>query len=317
MRKLLSVSPLFALLFFLYGLQNVTLQQALLPGAFLTDSPSRNDIQSFEKKYGTKPFFVLLFLDWEKDVPKDLVNGIIAENSSPVITWEPWYAEQKKAVPYEEILQGKYDDYIQKFAEQLGAFPHTIYLRFAHEMNGNWYPWSSALIGPQNYQAMYRHVKDIFDSLHIHNVKWIFSINAENVPTDNLFQNSYPGDRYVDYMGIDGYNWGLTASWSRWKTFYEIFYPPYIQMVSLYDKDILITEFGSTSRGGDKAQWIKDAFSDMKQMKRLKGWILFNVNKETDWHFHPDQKCGLQLREEIIHDAKTGCSSVPTREFGH
>lgn len=253
----------------------------------------------FQEAYGKKPALVLLFLDWKTPFPEKTFHTILSEGSAPVITWEPWDAATKEGIPCAEILEGKWDSFIQKFAETLRSEEKTVYLRFAHEMNGDWYPWSSFLIGAENYKAMYRHVKDLFDSLRIRNVRWIYSMNWENKPATNDYTSSYPGDSYVDYLGIDGYNWGSCHPWSRWTSFHDLFFPLYQKLTHTYDKEIFITEFSTTAQGGDKAKWIEKALSDMKQMTRVKGFILFNVAKETDWDFPPQEESGTRLKEAL------------------
>jgi mannan endo-1,4-beta-mannosidase len=281
-----------------------------LVGAFLADSPSKQDIISFQENYGKQPFFVMVFIDWEGFIDKGVLGDIFSQGSSPVITWEPWYWINRQGVDYRKILNNEFDDYISDFARGLAGFQDTIYLRFAHEMNGNWYPWSSADIGADNYKAMHRYIKDKFDEIGADNIKWIFSINWENIPGDNHYSDSYPGDSYIDYIGIDGYNWGDSQPWSRWMSFNEIFYPVYREASGLYEKDIIITEFSSTSKGGNKVRWTIDAFSDIKKMERLKGFILFNVDKETDWGFTPGTVHAEALSQQLNDAYFSGPSNV-------
>ncbi len=301
--SLLAVFFLFAavILFFAYKIkiQPFSKEGYCLTGAFLADSPSSEDMVSFRENYGKQPFFVMVFIDWEGFIDESMLKDIFLQGSSPVITWEPWYWINKQGVDYKKILNNEFDDYISDFARSLAGFQDTIYLRFAHEMNGDWYPWSSAEIGADNYKSVYRHIKDRFDNIGVDNVKWIFSINWENIPGDNHYSDSYPGYYYVDYIGIDGYNWGDSQPWSRWMSFNEIFYPVYREACGLYGKDIIITEFSSTSKGGDKAKWIIDAFSDIKKMERVKGFILFNIDKETDWGFTPGTAYAEALSQQL------------------
>ena len=293
-------------LFVVHNVKSLFPQQqdhTLLTGVFLADTPSSEQLVQFSREFGKTPYFILLFLDWEQNIPKSLLQDIFSEGSTPVITWEPWDTQKKQKTLCEDIIKGNFDQYIDDFAKEIGSLKKTVFLRFAHEMNGNWYPWSSAFIGPSNYKSMFRHVKDRFDALHIHNVKWIFSINCENVPSNNDYTLSYPGNSYVDYIGVDGYNWGYTRSYSEWKSFQELFLPIYRHITTRYCKDILITEFGSTSVGGNKATWLFDAFSEMRKMKRVRGFILFDMNKEADWSILPTSPSGKILRE-VLKDAQ-------------
>ncbi|MFB9377492.1 malectin domain-containing carbohydrate-binding protein [Kineococcus gynurae] len=81
----------------------------------------------------------------------------------------------------------------------------TVYIRFAHEMNGNWYPWS---VDKNNYRDFvsswkrYRALqKEIFPA-----AKMVFNVNRESVSTGFDWRLSFPGAAYVDVMGVDYYN---------------------------------------------------------------------------------------------------------------
>ncbi|MDD5614000.1 MAG: glycosyl hydrolase [Candidatus Omnitrophica bacterium] len=259
-----------------------------LTGAFLSDSPAKEDIISFKKTFGKKPYFVMVFIDWNNFINPEIIKDIYSQNSVIFISWEPWIAATEEAVNYGNILDGANDDYIKEFATVIKGIENQVYIRFAHEANGNWYPWSGEKIGSQNYVSLCRHIKDVFDDTGTSNVKWVFSVNNEDVPAKNNFMDLYPGNDYVDYIGIDGYNWGNTKDWSNWLSFKEIFLSRCRQIRRFLNKPIIITEFGSTSSGGDKSEWIKEALKTIRSIKDIKGFVLFNVDKETDWSFRKD-----------------------------
>lgn len=275
-------------------------QPACLTGAFLADQPTKEDIINFKKKYGKKPYLVMIFTDWNRFVSEQVIEAVYSSGCVLFISWEPWYAASKKGIDYDELLSGKWDSYISNFADKLKDIENIVYIRFAHEMNGNWYPWSGSKIGRDKFVAIYRYVKDIFDRTNVTNLKWVFSLNWEDVPReDNHFMLYYPGDKYVDYLGIDGYNWGNTRAWSKWRSFEAIFKKRYKEITTGLKKPILISEFSSTSSGGDKSRWIKEAMNSIKHMKKIKGFVLFNVDKETDWSFSTDNASGQELKRQL------------------
>jgi hypothetical protein len=80
-------------------------------------------------------------------------------------------------------------------------------------------------------------------------------VSAETTPLAQL----YPGDAYVDWVALDGYNWG-TDYGNRWQTFAEVYTASYKELRQLAPtKPIMIAEIGSQENGGDKAAWIRDA----------------------------------------------------------
>ncbi|MCK4267446.1 MAG: hypothetical protein KAX16_01335, partial [Actinomycetia bacterium] len=98
------------------------------------------------------------------------------------------------------------------------------------------------------------------------------------------FSTYYPGDNYVDFAGIDGYNFGAMESWSQWELFPDVFNAAYKAIMTITDKPIIIGETASTEAGGNKADWITNAFSEMtSNYPRINAIIWFNEDKESDW----------------------------------
>ncbi len=90
------------------------------------------------------------------------------------------------------------------------------YLRFSHEMNGNWYPWSQNST-PNDYISAWRHVHNIFSnkSLDATRLQWIWSVNNEDYGNYTA-EEYWVGDNYVDWVGVDGYNFGESRSSNGW-----------------------------------------------------------------------------------------------------
>ena len=105
--------------------------------------------------------------------------------------------------------------------------------------------------------SAYRHIHDLFVAAGATNALWVFCPNVVSVPGEswNQWQNYYPGDTYVDWMGFDGYNWGTVQTTSTWQTFPTIASQIYSSLATK-GKPIMIPETASTELGGDKAAWI-------------------------------------------------------------
>ncbi len=270
-----------------------------LVGAFWMDRPSAASIESFAKDYGKRPAIVLTFLDWGKYPDEAVMRDVYSSDSVLMLTWEPWHAETKQAIDYDAVLAGKDDAYLREFATRLKTIGRPVFLRFAHEMNGDWYPWSAQKIGSEKYRQLFRYVHEAFDRAGAANVRWVFSISAENVPDSNRYDRCYPGEHYADYIGLDGYNWGVTRAWSRWRSFKDLFSGIYAEGVKKYPKPMIISEFGTTSKGGDKARWIEEALQEVRRMPEVKALVLFNVDKETDWKFMPGTEAAKALKKGL------------------
>lgn len=262
-------------------------QVACMTGAFLADRPTAKEIKGFRKDHGKNPAMVMVFVNWGDHIDKKALKEVYASNCVLFVTLEPWDQITKKGIDYDGLLSGKYDKYISEIAGQVKRAEKPVLVRFAHEMNGNWYPWAGTLVGKEKYVAMYRHVKDVFDRAGAGNAVWVFSVNWEDVPSGeaNDYKEYYPGDGYVDIIGIDGYNWGNTQTWAKWREFDELFSSRTRECAAM-GKPVMISEFGSSTSGGNRAAWVSRAMDEMKTLG-VAGFVLFNVDKETDWKLKP------------------------------
>jgi len=165
-----------------------------------------------------------------------------------------------------------------------------FFLRWGHEMNGNWYPWDGYHNGANagataKYISVYHHIHDIFVNQGATNVLWVFCPNVDSVPGDawNQWANYYPGDTYVDWMGFDGYNWGTSTTGGTWQSFTSIASRIYSGLAAK-NKPIMIPETASSELGGDKAAWIAGVVPALKSSyPSIRALVWFDMNKETDW----------------------------------
>jgi hypothetical protein len=160
-------------------------------------------------------------------------------------------------------------------------------------MNGNWYPWGStsttSTTNSTSYVSAYRHVVDLFRADGAQNVKWVWSPNVQE-STKYQMAPYFPGDEYVDYVGLDGYNWG-TNNGETWQSFEQVFSSSYAVATQLTSDPVIITETGSSEVGGSKADWIRTSFMQTIPQKfpRISAVIWFNRAKEDDWRINSSQ----------------------------
>jgi beta-mannanase len=107
-------------------------------------------------------------------------------------------------------------------------------------------------------------------------------VTSEPRASWNATLEYYPGDDYVDWTCVDGYNWGSTNG-GGWQSFHDVFEDIYATLATK-NKPILIGEMASTEEGGDKAAWI-DAIVPALQndFPLIKALVWFDIDKETDW----------------------------------
>ncbi|MCX5784446.1 MAG: glycosyl hydrolase [Elusimicrobia bacterium] len=233
-----------------------------------------------------------IYINWKTSFPASAVKAIRASGAVPMITWEPYLQDLRRDTLLPAIAGGKYDAYIARFARQAGGGP--VFIRFGHEPNSDWYGWSGVNAAPELYVKAFRRVRKIFLNQNNVTAKFVFSVNAEDVPAEawNRFENYYPGDDCADVIGIDAYNWGGgQKTWQKWVKPWKMFGAAYERTVKAFPlKPVFLTETASCSNGGDKVLWIGRLLGSIgKRFPAVKAVIWFNINKERDWALSSDE----------------------------
>jgi hypothetical protein len=229
---------------------------AYIPGA--STSPHR--IDAYSKRVGRRPVIVQMFKTWPL-VPFDgrQLTPIARRGAVPLVTWQPAASgvrDGQDTFPLPKIAAGRYDDYLRASAAAAAEWGGPILLRFAPEMNGDFYPWGLGANGntPKDFIAAWRRVVTIFREGGADNVEWVWAPN--NGPLGR-FRALYPGNRWVDWLGLSAFNHG--GSWG-WESFSVAVLDAYRELVSLSSKPIILAETGSGEVGGSKGRWITQAF---------------------------------------------------------
>ena len=257
--------------------------------------PSRNltQVTAFEGDAQKAVAIVMWYQQWgmtdgSQYLQTEWMNEVRTHGSLPLITWEPWNPFQgvnQPAYALQQIIDGAYDTYILTWAQASIAWGHPYFLRFAHEMNGNWYPWSEQVNGNTAGQFVlaWQHVHNLFTTQGVTNVTWVWSPNVV-YPGSTPLQDLYPGDAAVDWVGMDGYNWGNNLG-HVWQPFSSVFQQTYQELLTITALPLMIAEMASAEQGGNKASWITDAFVTQlpQHFPSVRAFTWFNENKETDW----------------------------------
>jgi len=280
-------------------------------GAFVGNedhrTPYASEVQNFENLAGRHLASTLFYWSWnDGDFPASDLNTHVryhdGYNTQSIVhlTWEPWSRQGSGDSTYalQDIVNGSYDSYISQFARDCRAWADPIRLRFAHEMiddndpnTAGWYPWQD---NPLAYTQAWNHVHQIFQSEGASNVEFVWSPNHHSTDLNTL-SSYYPGADKVDWLGIDGYNWGYRTDiewWGHWLDFDEVFLDLYDTMNDhpeiFGDKKMMVAEFASAEVNmvseETKAQWIEETFAKIKsEYSEIDAFYWFNALKERDW----------------------------------
>jgi mannan endo-1,4-beta-mannosidase len=170
------------------------------------------------------------------------------------------------------IASGSYDHYWRSYANDVKHFGQPVILSLDHEMNGSWYYWGYKHTSPQAFVDAWRHVVTIFRHQGVRNVTWLWTVNVTDALDNHIHKPSawWPGDSYVDWVGIDGYYYGYS------ETFASLFGPTIAEVRELTHHPILIAETGATLAAGQPDK-IAELFQGVRRFG-LMGFVLFDQN---------------------------------------
>ena len=207
-----------------------------------------------------------------------------------------------------DVIAGTYDPYIREFAESARNWGHPFFLRFNWEMNGDWFPWGEGANGnrPGGSVAAWRHVHDIFTSVGATNATWVWCPYADPASKFGDLARFYPGDPYVDWTCMDGFNWAANAANPHpWRTFDRIFASTYRKIVSKVapGKPMVLAEVASTGGERAKAAWINGMFKLLAtKYRRIRGLIWFDrVDRGIGWPLENSPKVLSAFARGIRH----------------
>ncbi|HEY2771475.1 MAG TPA: VTT domain-containing protein [Solirubrobacteraceae bacterium] len=248
-----------------------------------TDGAPTAGLDQFTALAGIKPKIDMWYQGWDAPLlyPSQ-VRAVASLGVVPMITWDPTF--HGKGIPLLDIAEGKLDSYVRTSAEAARAWGQPIYIRFAHEMNLGGEPYGPGHDGntPHMFVSAWRHVESIFKQVGASNVQFVWSPNVDcngGCP----FTAFYPGDQYVDWVSLDGYNYG-NVNGDPWATFQQVFGPSYAILTHMTSKPVMISETSSGESGGSKAAWIKGIGHTLdSDFKRVRVLVWFQRVKETDW----------------------------------
>ncbi|WP_053971865.1 glycosyltransferase family 2 protein [Mangrovimonas sp. ST2L15] len=256
----------------------------------------------FSANHEFHPDIISVYLPWDKNIestfPSNYLDSIFINKSLPLITWEPWLnsfqiERQENRNVYQLINEGVFDVYITQFAKKLKELKKPIFLRFAHEFDNPFYPWFvEGEAQSFQFKEAWVKVHSIFNEVKAHNVIWVWNPwKSENVKA------FYPGNDFVDWIGLDILNYESNKDSKGWYSFDELYTFFRDNLDGVSDKPVIIAEFGSV--GNDKesqANWIENGISDLQsKYPEIQAVVFFNSRVDDNI------PVGIQ-NEELVYD---------------
>jgi hypothetical protein len=265
----------------------------------------------WERQVGVKPNLVAKFEAFARRRTADKFIGQVERDGvkTVLVSWEPWrpvparlgwraQAQQQPGYANRDIAAGVEDAYITRFARSLSRFDGTVYLRYAHEMNGFWYPWSA---DSRAYVRAWRHVVHTVRAV-APNVRFVWSVNPNLYEPRHTWlanlRRYWPGASFVDVVGMTMINFGGVKD-------YEIarFRPALAKLRGAFGKPVFLTET-STARSG-RVEWLRE----LAKLVATRPWI-----RAIAWSQLPSRGAVQQRKDagdlnwQVTHDASAAAA---------
>jgi len=177
------------------------------------------------------------------------------------------------------IAHGRYDAYLARYAHSVRACGAPVVISFAHEMNGNWYPWGYRRTPPPVFVAAWRRIHGLFTLAGAGNVIWLWDVNeAGNPHSPSLAPPRpwWPGSRYVDWVGVDSY-YNKPGD-----TFRSVFGPTLREIRAFTHKPVLVAETAAAP-GPFQVTQIHGLFRGIRAHRWLIGAVWFDISRREQW----------------------------------
>lgn len=276
-------------------LQQVAAGRKLLGVAPDQIKTSPASLNSFAKLIGRQPNVVEFYQGFTEPFDVLVAESTSGTGALPLDSWGPAGARLA------DVASGHDDAYITSFADQVKAYHGEIALTVGHEINAPWSSWwdGGANHAPQ-FVAAWRRIHTIFKQQGANNVIWVWTVNIAlggAVSPDPY----YPGDTYVDWIGVDGYfHQGVPT------TFAELFGPTLADLRTHEAKPMLVVETGALATPLRPAE-IQTTFDAVLGTPDLIGFIWFDYNLQStegvDWYIDND-KSSLAVYQRDATDAQ-------------
>lgn len=188
-----------------------------------------------------------------------------------------------RAWTWPRIAAGAADSLLIRQAKGLAAWGKPCFVNFDHEPES--YDGSHGT--PADFVAAWRHVVSLFRSQGATNCSWVWILEGHTFAQPGAASSWYPGDRYVDWIAADAYDWYPGRHGSAWREFAAIFAPLRSWAAAYHrGKPVMVAETGVQEDPADprrKAAWFENALTTIRSWPQLKAFVYYNSTQSYPW----------------------------------
>jgi len=233
---------------------------------------SLGPVRSFAASAGARPNLIGQYASWNNPLDTQAVTSAWSYGALYYMVWEPYHTTVAA------IADGRSNAYISRFAQEVRALNLPVAISFGHEFNGFWYPWGTNGTTAAQFAAAWRQIHGLFAAAHATNVIWVWNPNVINAEPRLDLSAYYPGDAYVDWVGVTGY-FGAEGP----HTFEGVYGPTMQEIRGFTTRPFIIAET-AVQTGPDAAAAAQNLVTGVRQRPDVLGFVWFDYDKAgVDW----------------------------------
>ena len=279
-----------------------------LVGFYKPDVPSRS-IDHYENSLAAKPALFALWHLISERFPAVEAETVKRKGVVPYIALYPGVSVQKgrrEIFDAVDIARGRSDHRLKQLGKGAASFGEKhggFFLAALMEFNAEWWPWSRK---PETVTAA-RHIWQIFEDQGANRyATWVWEAFCPARYSHRVEDPEpyYPGDKYVDWIGMNVFANLKNPRIAENTRFGELLSPTYEQMTRNHpQKPMMISEFGRTP-GEKQPWWLIDAYESIKkEFPRIKAAIYYdNVTDVYGGQDHTLDRKSLDTLKEVFKD---------------
>jgi hypothetical protein len=216
---------------------------------------------------------------------------------------------------HDAVLSGSDNAYLSAQAKALAAYRKPVFVRLDWEMNGNWYPeWGSGAVSPTVYVESWRYIREYFWLEHAYNVAFVWCPNVGD-PAGGAAYDWYPGDAYVDWVGLDAYPQSRLAGQGLLSGPDGL--DSMARQAAAHKKPLMLAEWAPSTLSDDVAQPFDLIFQwALRFPGTVKALVYFNYGSSTTDHFLVDYPAGAAAYRKLIDEHRANIVGADIKPGG-
>jgi beta-mannanase len=235
-------------------------------------------IRRVERKVGRRFRVDHRYFKWDSSFPNSYDRWTWKHHR---IVYANWNARTKGGAitSWSSIADGRWDSLIRRRADAIKSWGRPMYLTFHHEPEND-----GAFGSPSEYVAAFRRIVSIFRAKNVDNIAFAWTLMGSSF-IDGTASRWYPGNRYVDFVACDSYNWYPGRSGARWRSF-GAGVRSTVSFAAARRKPVIVAEYGvqeDPAVGGRKGRWFGRALAWLRNHSRVKAVLYFDSPTIYPW----------------------------------